>query len=1084
MKRKTWSLLLTAAILSGCVSFEDSSIDFKNGLKKDIRLASDGVRIPLGDLEKYTLDSLIILDEEDPDATIRKLDNGIYGINIKEDIEDVTIDIDEVIISVSDPEIDPIVADFENPAPEKVVIDTVCREASYSTDLIDLDGLNASLPTIAKKQVNEKLTVHGIPDTLRIPFKHTIGTIDIDTVIEIKTPAITDNGTFSDFEHRIQFNYKGYEIDQTVNVKGSDYAVTDTVFNVKVPLTTIDCDFQYDKLPEQIDRIGTIYFGNTDFDRETGQLITLDVDLSQVDELFLNPRYRVKALDIEFPEEFVLKADPEYKFAGETTVSGNRFTLNMNEGSKLDVTFKEGTKRVDKSSPTQLPISFYLLCMNLNQGAIDGTSTIDYSGQASFSMEFEIAGQPCLIGEKDLDMSMEIDKKINVSDLTASTRQQDFELEADTFITTTRVSGLKDIRKINSISFNPDSSYIYLSVSGLDIHPFELADNDINSLLSISLPKLFQLGSECRNSNGEIVGTWTDMGERQLMTVRPEAVLGSTIAIPITGINTSDCIIDEDGVLTTDIEVEYNGRILINPLSEISLRDIQSFGSQNAEIKIWGSLCIDNADVITSVITTDLESSTALDIDESIDDCVLSVKEVDFTRPAAVSARIDFQGIPSTIESINMNGIAIDFPEFLSIGYTGKDERIRLDGHSIVIDGQLDKTELATGGKGFILDGLAIAGLDFTEPIRTVEKDGGKRILINDSIRISGNVSIDNQQINSNELSDITISPTIHIEDMKVGNFRGIVFPEIDPVDETVELDLGDDLDFMNNDANRLVLSNPELTISLTNNFDVPVLMDLSLSSKKADGTWICQEITPDNGTFVLPGCPDDKDERSTTIIISRDDRSMTVSGDTLYVQMSSLPELMSSIPDKVLFNLNARADTSLTEGKYHSADLNRKLQVTGGYEVNIPLTFDDLYVEYTDTIDSLAGSLEDVLDIVSGNVSLEIGGNIESTIPLALTVNATAIDRNGKAISKGVAISECRILPGRDGKSVTSAIKLNATMSEEAMNALDGFVLTVSCTADHTDGGASLNSKAYIQPKDLYLYLPQGIDIELDSDN
>ena len=41
MKRKTWSLLLTAVILSGCVSFEDSSIDFKNGLKKDIRLASD-----------------------------------------------------------------------------------------------------------------------------------------------------------------------------------------------------------------------------------------------------------------------------------------------------------------------------------------------------------------------------------------------------------------------------------------------------------------------------------------------------------------------------------------------------------------------------------------------------------------------------------------------------------------------------------------------------------------------------------------------------------------------------------------------------------------------------------------------------------------------------------------------------------------------------------------------------------------------------------------------------------------------------------------------------------------------------------
>ena len=199
---------------------------------------------------------------------------------------------------------------------------------------------------------------------------------------------------------------------------------------------------------------------------------------------------------------------------------------------------------------------------------------------------------------------------------------------------------------------------------------------------------------------------------------------------------------------------------------------------------------------------------------------------------------------------------------------------------------------------------------------------------------------------------------------------------------------------------------------------------------------------------------------------------------------MSSLTELMSSIPDKVLFNLNARADTSLAEGKYHSADLNRKLQVTGGYEVNIPLTFDDLYVEYTDTIADLAGSLEDVIDMVYGNVSLEIGGNIESTIPLGLTVSATAIDKNGKAISQGVMISECSILPGRDGKSVTSAIRLNATMSEEAIRALDGFVLTASCTADHTDGGASLKSTGYILPKDLYLYLPQGIDIELDSDN
>ena len=67
----------------------------------------------------------------------------------------------------------------------------------------------------------------------------------------------------------------------------------------------------------------------------------------------------------------------------------------------------------------------------------------------------------------------------------------------------------------------------------------------------------------------------------------------------------------------------------------------------------------------------------------------------------------------------------------------------------------------------------------------------------------------------------------------------------------------------------------------------------------------------------------------------------------------------MEKIPDKIVFHLDVKTDTTVN----HYVDLTRELCVSGDYNVSVPLEFENLYIEYSDTIADLGESLEDIGD-------------------------------------------------------------------------------------------------------------------------
>ena len=224
-------------------------------------------------------------------------------------------------------------------------------------------------------------------------------------------------------------------------------------------------------------------------------------------------------------------------------------------------------------------------------------------------------------------------------------------------------------------------------------------------------------------------------------------------------------------------------------------------------------------------------------------------------------------------------------------------------------------------------------------------------------------------------------------------------------------------------------------------------------------------------GTIHLPACDTNAVSRTTTLVIYKNERPVTQSDDTIFVRMSRLPELMSTIPDKILFNLKAGANQSVD----HFIDLTRPLAVEGEYKVSIPLAFDSLYIEYADTIKDLSKSLEDVADKIE-TAQLQLLGEISSTIPLGVTLTAKAYDKNWNELND-VRFSSFEIKAGND--TVTKApMVLDVEASRSGLQKLESIIFTASCESG--EEGSSIHKGQWLHISRLRIKFPQGLKVDL----
>lgn len=940
----------------------------------------------------------------------------------------------------------------------------------FLDSLIKVDGDDSMLKKLDDGTFG--ITMDGTVDSVKVKIDPLDINIDPPTIGEITTSFATpkkEDLTFniptkdSESELKVgtvdlsdmQDNFDPISLEVTTPsfpVGNKGYKVNN--LDIPVPKQTQGISFNF-TLPDEVERLNSITFGEQG--TKNGQKICLNVDLGGIYSTLDDPVIRIKQLRISFPNNFVLAKDDQlnnYIKQGTITASGNVFTITMNENQKIETL--TGASKV-------LPLSFYLV-----SGDFSGSGhTIDFDGEISYSLDLAVSGTSK--GTGSLYVDVKLNDQLKIADFSVDTRAKVIPVLEDSIKSSFQVKGLGGMKRINTIDFEEDESYIKLSMLDFDIDPFSF-DNQSSIRLVFSNDFVFD-----KTYSLEDRGYWTsDADHDNILVIDPTKAKGNDIVLHLSKVKLYQDVDKLTGAITMNNNVSYSTAITIAPKDGLDSDGLAKMKDQTVGFTVSGAIVIKDADFTIAEIRSELSSSTSIDVvEDNIDESLVALSRIDIdeNNPAGVTMSLKFDGVPDEIESLTISDLTISLPDFIKMEYVGQDPNIYIDEFSgaIVINRTVVKSELASGGDGLILSGFNIKGLEFKEPLVIVN---GRLELLDQRVEISGAATVAEQNLGLAGLDMITVQPAVEFNPIRVKAAYGKVNPQIDEVHEMVELSLGEDNDFFQNDKNTLSLSDPQIVINLTSSVTLPIDMDLSLSSYDSKGEYIARNIGPENGTIHLPKCDYDTDKRTTTLVIYKNERDVPVSDDTIYVRISRLSELMTTIPDKIEFNLHA----GVNQDEYHFVDLTRTLFVCGSYDVSIPLAFDSLYIEYSDTIKDLSKDLEDVADKIDAT-EMKIVADIESTIPLGVKLVATAYDKYGYEMDD-IKIDSCMIEAGNDTVTQSQMVLGVDIRNGKRLADLETIVFVAAC--DSGDESSSIHEGQWLLIKKLRILLPQGLKVDL----
>jgi hypothetical protein len=803
--------------------------------------------------------------------------------------------------------------------------------------------------------------------------------------------------------------------------------------------------FKY-TLPDDVETLNTIYFGNGSSDK--GQLITLNVDLKPIYDVLSNATVSINKLDVEFPDNFTLVKDSNLdNYFNGATISVVNNKLSIASGNVKDLS---------NNAQKKLPLSFYL-----SKAEFKGYGhEINFAGAVKYSLELTVTGTTKGTGNMYVDVEMA--DALQMADFSVDTRKKKIELEEDTVNSSFTINGLDGMKHVSDITFDGDESYIKLSLSDFNIAPFTLGEG---SLIRITLSNDLTFDKKDLGA----MGHWTSEGNnKNILEINPSNVIGQDILLHVLSLNIDQDVTKMNSSIKLKNSVSYIASIDIPAQKDLHMKDITNLNNADISFSVSGQMVVANAQVSILEIKTDLDKTTSISISEDVDKSLLSLRRIDLKQSAGVKFVLKFNGVPSGINEIMISNLTVQLPDFIKISYSGDPNTfVGDDGHSLIINRVATAQELSDNDS-LIISGLKIEGFEFADPHYL---DNGKLVLNNKQVKITGSATVPESEINLSGLNDIVVTPRVYFDPIEVKAIDGKVNPDIKSVRESVSLSLGSDVDFLK-DAS-FNLSDPKIAINLKSSVPVPINLDLTLSSKTGDTS--VEGIVPDCKTIRLEPCPANELNHTTRIVIGQSVKDH-VSGDTMFVRMSRLSELMPKIPDSIMFSLNTSADTTV----WHYVDLTRNFAVSGDYEVTIPLSFESVFVTYSDTIKNLGKDLKDISDKIMGSVRAQIkSDSVISTIPLGVNLSAVALDKNFKPVP-GITIAPCTVAAGSEEGGVSS-LELNLSVAEGALEKLEAIKFTAECddSDDPDAGSSSIRKGQYIHLKALKLNFPDGVRVD-----
>lgn len=433
-------------------------------------------------------------------------------------------------------------------------------------------------------------------------------------------------------------------------------------------------------------------------------------------------------------------------------------------------------------------------------------------------------------------------------------------------------------------------------------------------------------------------------------------------------------------------------------------------------------------------------------------DEVLSLSSVGVN--GTLNVHLSLNRISSLISEIDK--LTLTLPAYMEVmvpATTGLgDAKLTADGHVITLENLSTANDLNLA--------LQVVGLDFSKgdqnnKIGIVRTASGE-----EQIQLSGSVNL---AMESSHYSLAPTSSTVTIGSLvnmgrylSVNSARGKFNPSID-LSDLGDVKITGVPDFLK-DGNVVVdLYNPVIMLHAQSNMGIGGLVS---------GTLIAEKNGQPLATVEVPEFKINSTENSdgnTYVYICRTSDGLALPTVAQCVEVPHLSDLVKTIPDRIRFQCNARANTA-EEGSFELG--RRDYYIQPSYSINAPIAFaEDAVIEYNDAFD---GWNKDIKDYeLAKNASLELTAQVSNGVPAYLNLEATPIDAQGNEIPASeleVAVTGT-IAASQDGVNpATSPLSIKITQSQEgAFKKLDGIRIRVQGKASDGDQkvtGITLNAE------------------------
>lgn len=1031
MKKFNVFLFGTLSLLCSCVNNE---YDLNKDLSTDVKIEGNKFTLPFGSLKAITLDSLIDVK----DIEVLETTNGAYNITKAAEIEPIEETIDAIEISIEGKS-------------ETVNIDFTDAEIkSVKIDAKNIDPATFTVPEISFDDLNNRLPI------LSSNVSKYINTTELDKFFDLLDKGLANS-----------------ILPLTIPVKGT----------FSIENQDVECAINYE-MPKEVNTIKSITLATRGDDTAKGTLLRAKV----IRPAALKGANSKINFEINFPEYFVLSLKQDIEQSNKYSLLNNNHTIKV-EGLdiKNDETFVE----------------FYVEKI-VNIEKIINSGKIDYNDKIYYTLDFIADGNITLnknMSRDDFNFNISFDVALAFSDVEGVTNDIKVDFAPIEMNFNGQFDNLDYITTINFVDFDDDNSRFKFNT---DIDKALCSEFKLKEgyELKVAFPNQISFNDELSSYPGK--GKQVKYSkEEHAFFINDLAALSGDWSLALDRLDLNLEVVNK----TAEINVEAKVSVVNNKVEtksiELASTYIESLsttleeigGEKKAQFTMYDTeLNIEEASVNTERINSTLEENTEFSFEEEVEADIKSIQAIEFMKDVPVTFTLGVEGLSKELDmdvNIEMN---VDLPSFLMVEKsTSSSEGVTID----IKDNVLNiKTVYNPKNKEDIVIGLQCSGLNFKNKENWGE-DGLKPETINDKsylkyngeISVNGEAYIDGKEFSSKDLDkisdEIILNVKYEIGHIVVEKFHGKYDGTIDESVETINLDLGSELDFLKDGGHTIELAAPQIEINLNNSVGVPVDVDLIFIGRDDNGTEISRIETP---TLKIDAA--DYDEKSGAIT-PKDTKLFLTSDESLFTgdesfknyKVEGLATLLDNkVPSKIELTIIPKVNTNTT----HHINITEPIKFSGDYSVFIPLKFNELEVNYEETIEDLHKDLGDATEKLT-NVSLNVNMDVVSTLPLGLKITAECYDTAGNLIEEGINIEPVTIKAGKGGAindpEITETVQkttLVVTSKGRILSTLDKVVLVVKATSDVTVGAVGLRVDQGVKISNIIIEAEGDIETEL----